>query len=83
MTATVSLVARTISATQFKARCLALLDEVAETGESLVVTKRGKPVARVEPLGPPESLEGSVTFLVSDEEFVAPLYPDYEGPPFP
>jgi prevent-host-death family protein len=79
----VSLVARTISATQFKARCLALLDEVAETGASLVVTKRGQPVARVEPLAPPESLEGSVTFLVSDEEFVAPLYPDYEGPPFP
>ena len=73
---------RKISASQFKAQCLALLDEVAETGQPLVVTKRGKPVARVEPMAPPESLEGSVTFLVSDEEFIAPLYPDYE-PPFP
>jgi prevent-host-death family protein len=73
---------RTISASRFKAQCLALLDEVAESGQALVVTKRGKPVARVEPLEPPESLEGSVTFLVSDEEFIAPLYPDYE-PPFP
>lgn len=82
MGATVNIVARTISATQFKARCLALLDEVAETGEPLVVTKRGKPVARVEPIEPPRSLEGSVTFLVSDEELIAPLFPDFE-PEFP
>ncbi|HET9243248.1 MAG TPA: type II toxin-antitoxin system Phd/YefM family antitoxin [Gaiella sp.] len=73
---------RTISATQFKARCLALLDEIGDTGETLVVTKRGKPVARVTPAEPPKSLEGSVTFLVSDEELIAPLYPDYE-PEFP
>jgi len=82
MTASLPDVERTISASRFKAQCLALLDEVAESGQALVVTKRGKPVARVEPLAPPESLEGSVTFLVSDDEFIAPLYPDYE-PPFP
>ena len=40
---------RQIAAGQFKARCLALLDEVAQTGQPLVVTKRGKPVARVIP----------------------------------
>ena len=82
MTASVTHVDRTISASQFKARCLALLDEVAETGQALVVTKRGKPVARISPVVKPESLEGSVTFLVTDEELIAPLYPDYE-PPFP
>ncbi len=38
---------RTISAAEFKARCLALLDEVSETRETLVVTKRGKPVAQI------------------------------------
>jgi len=38
---------REITAPEFKAKCLSLLDEVARTGESLVVTKRGKPVARV------------------------------------
>lgn len=75
-------VERTISATRFKARCLALLDEVAETGEALIVTKRGKPVARVESVEPSRSLAGSVTFLVSDDELIAPLYPDYE-PEFP
>ena len=83
MVATLPVVERTISASQFKAKCLALLDDVAESGQSLVITKRGKPVARVEPLEPPASLEGSVTFLVSDEEFIAPIYPDYEPPPFP
>jgi prevent-host-death family protein len=64
---------RTIPAGQFKARCLKLLDEVAETGETIVVTKRGKPVARVEPVEEPPSLKGSVTFLVSDEELIAPI----------
>ncbi len=38
---------RTISAARFKARCLALLDEVEATRETLVVTKRGRPVAQV------------------------------------
>ena len=73
---------RTIPATRFKAECLQLLDDVAESGETIIVTKRGKPVARLLPLAPPESLEGSVTFLVDDEEFIAPLFPNYE-PSFP
>ena len=38
---------RTISASEFKARCLQLLDVVHATGEELVISKRGKPVARV------------------------------------
>jgi prevent-host-death family protein len=63
---------RRLSATQFKARCLALLDEVAKTRRSLVVTKHGKPVARVVALEAEPSLRGSVRFLVDDEELVAP-----------
>ena len=69
---------RTIGATEFKAKCLAILDDVAETGEVVVVTKRGKAVARVTPLEPADSLIGSVTFLVSDEELIAPLFEDWE-----
>ena len=64
---------RTIPAGRFKAQCLRLLDEVAETGETIVVTKRGKPVAKVEPVEPLPSLKGSVTFLVSDEELMKPI----------
>ena len=60
-----------ISATQFKARCLRLLDEVAESGETLVVTKRGRPVVRVEPTRSPQELRGSVKYNLSDEELVS------------
>lgn len=62
-----------ITATEFKARCLRLLDEVANTGETLVVTKRGRPVVRVEPSSPPVDLGGSVRMLVDAEKFVEPL----------
>jgi prevent-host-death family protein len=64
---------RTMSASQFKARCLAVLDEVASTGNPVIVTKRGKPVARVVPAEAPPSLRGSVRILVSEKEFIAPL----------
>lgn len=36
-----------ISASAFKAQCLRLLDQVSQTGEELVILKRGRPVARV------------------------------------
>ena len=38
----------TISATEFKAKCLKILDELGPEG--IVVTKRGQPVARVTPV---------------------------------
>lgn len=38
-----------ISAAEFKAKCLKLMDEVQATGEPITVTKRGKPVAVVQP----------------------------------
>jgi prevent-host-death family protein len=38
-----------ISASAFKAHCLRLLDQVARTGEELVILKRGRPVARLVP----------------------------------
>ena len=40
---------RHIKASEFKAKCLALMDEVARTGETLVITKNGKPVAELAP----------------------------------
>ncbi len=41
---------RTIAAGEFKARCLKLLDEVAATRETIVITKFGKPVAKLVPM---------------------------------
>lgn len=40
---------REIPAGEFKARCLALMDEVGQTGGEYVITKRGVPVARLLP----------------------------------
>ena len=40
---------RQISASQFKARCLGLMDDVARSGEVLVITKNGRPVAELHP----------------------------------
>jgi prevent-host-death family protein len=39
-----------IAAGVFKAKCLSLLDEVRQTGKEFVITKRGKPVARLVPV---------------------------------
>jgi prevent-host-death family protein len=40
---------RRISASKFKEQCLSLLDDLG--AEGIVITKRGKPVARVIPIG--------------------------------
>jgi prevent-host-death family protein len=40
---------KTIKASEFKAKCLALMDEVARTGERIVITKNGEPVAELVP----------------------------------
>ncbi len=40
---------RQMSAAQFKAKCLAVMDRVRATGEPVIVTKRGKPFVRVAP----------------------------------
>lgn len=44
---------REIAAGEFKAKCLQLMDEVNETGVELIITKRGKPVARLLPAEKP------------------------------
>jgi prevent-host-death family protein len=60
----------TISAAKFKAGCLGLIDSVARTGRELVITKRGRPVARLMPLeAPKRSLLGSI---VEERDLVAP-----------
>jgi prevent-host-death family protein len=61
-----------ISAVKFKATCLKLIDRVAQTGEPVVITKRGKVLARlVADRGTPRGLgrgRDTVEILCSDEE---------------
>jgi prevent-host-death family protein len=60
---------RSIKASDFKAKCLAILDEVHETGEPVMILKRGQPVAKLVPptrggsVNPQDELRGSVTIL--------------------
>lgn len=57
----------TVPASVFKARCLAILDEVAATHRALVVTKHGVPVARVTPIDSAVLEMDSVTLLADDD----------------
>lgn len=64
----------TIAAGEFKARCLKLMDEVAEQRSEVVITKYGKPVAKLVPVEAeiPDSfgvLSGSVVYR---DDIVAP-----------
>lgn len=70
--------ARRIPASRFKAECLALLDDVAAHRRTIVVTKRGKAVARVVPVedeGVAADLRGSI---LSQEDIVRPLDEDWD-----
>lgn len=45
---------KTIAAATFKARCLTLMEDVRSTRRPLVITKRGKPVAKLVPVDDPK-----------------------------
>jgi prevent-host-death family protein len=71
MTMTTSL-KKTVPAGEFKAKFLALLDEVELKNRRFVVTKRGRPVAQVIPLPAKKSssLHGT---LLYEEDLLAPI----------
>jgi prevent-host-death family protein len=81
---------RTIPAGEFKAKCLKLIDEVAETGDEIVVTKRGAVRVRIIPERVElsdeerarlrERLRDSVVYI---GDIVSPTYGDFEPPEFP
>lgn len=67
-----------IAASDFKARCLALIDEVAATGSPVVISKRGRVVAElISYTGtadqcPQSTLLGTVTFSDNIEQPLVP-----------
>lgn len=70
-----------MAAGKFKAQCLALLDEVAREHETILVTKRGKPVARVVPVADQEEtlkekLKGSI---LHEEDILSPVSVTWEA----
>ena len=72
--------ANAVSASQFKARCLAIIDEVARTRVPVVVTKHGKPVARLVPLEEESipSLLGSVSYR-DESDLIDPVDDSWEA----
>jgi prevent-host-death family protein len=75
-----------VGAAEFKAKCLAILDEVQATGEPVTITKRGKvvgvlnPPAAAEPTEAPVArfgfMKGTVTI---HGDIVGPVDPDWES----
>jgi prevent-host-death family protein len=72
----------TIPAGQFKARCLSLIDQVSQTHQVIIITKRGKPVARLVPLEEekPRSLFGFFAgHVVEEGDIVSPTGEGWEA----
>jgi prevent-host-death family protein len=69
---------KSVAVSEFKSHCLSLLEDVARTGEPLLVTKRGRPLARITPSGniavarPQDTLRGSVSY---EGDLLAPVVP--------
>jgi prevent-host-death family protein len=64
---------RELSASEFKATCLAVIDDVA-AGEEVVITKRGKPVARLVPLAASRAMPLAGTLVYDDpDDLLAPI----------
>ncbi len=72
---------KSIKASEFKAKCQKLMDQVAETGETLVITKNGRPVAELRPAKRRlESLFGAHKGLIEiTGDIIAPLDEDWEA----
>jgi len=64
-------------ASAFKARCLAVMDDIQATGEPVIVTKRGKPVVKVVPIKPEN--DDIFGFMAGEFEIVG----DIESPVVP
>jgi prevent-host-death family protein len=74
---------KSIGAAAFKAGCLKIMDEVARTGDSVTITKRGRPVAELKAIRPRRTsiigaMKGSVVFL-DDDHMVSSLDVEWDA----
>jgi len=72
----------TIPAGEFKARCLQIMDDVAETHDEVIITKYGRPVAKLVPVEDDFSdslgaMAGTVIYL--EEDLVSPDHQAWES----
>jgi prevent-host-death family protein len=69
--------ATTVTATAFKAKCLALIDEMNRTKVPIIVTNRGKPVAEMFPARTPDLVPQSLLGAMKNTVY---SYDDPFGP---
>ena len=72
-----------VAATEFKTHCLALLEEVRQTRQSLLVTRHGKPVVEISPYMPRSAdqanpLKGSILF---EGDVISPVKEKWDSAP--
>jgi len=72
---------RRIKASEFKAKCLKLMDEVAKTGEPIIITKNGQPVSQLIPYRrKPKTLFGATAdALTLHGDVVSPTGVEWEA----
>ncbi|MFQ5865414.1 MAG: type II toxin-antitoxin system Phd/YefM family antitoxin [bacterium] len=71
---------KTLAASKFKAQCLALIDNVAQNREPIVITKHGKPLVKVVPIDTTKDLnekplKGMATYI---GDIVSPIDEEWE-----
>lgn len=72
---------RRMKASELKAKCLKLMDEIAESGESVVITKYGRPVSRLVPyVDKPKTLHGIHRDAIEIRgDVISPIEVDWEA----
>jgi prevent-host-death family protein len=70
-----------IKASEFKAKCLRLMDEVRDTGKEIIISKNGIPVSKLVPIKKkPKTLFGSHKGQVTTEgDIVSPLDVEWDA----
>ena len=72
-----------VGAAEFKAHCLRIMAEAERSGETVIITKRGKPMMELKPIKPKEKkpffgcMKGQVKWLAGDD-VSSPLDHDWE-----
>jgi len=74
---------KSVAATEFKTHCLALLEEVRQTRQHLLITRHGKPVAEISPYMPKDAedvnpLKGSVLY---EGDVLSPIDDKWDSAP--
>ena len=72
---------QTISISEFKAKCLSLLQEVNDTNETIIITKHGRPLAEVRPCA--KDLDNALGkfrgSVVQEGDLIGPIQEEWEA----